>query len=740
MGGRHKAPIRLIRVCNMNNKENRLPFTRYVPKGNSSNPARQTPVKAAVPEGSSNNPEKKQVAPKGGMPEGNARNPDNKQIAIKGGVPEVNTDNPKADVVIPVAARPEAVQTSTQHIGGWKGLNKRNTVDSQALSEAVNVSFKNFPFVESAKASERVQQLKITTKTLADDGTETITEQLTGEVYDVVTRGNELFIACDEGYVYGRIEDGKLKYIPMTETYGWVDDYELMPTEKTKCVFTETYDTTTDIIKINNNICVFGTWRSRSNGTIYLPVFPNGSIEFVDGFFSLLRSDKADTSRIYCVCDEKGRADEVWRYFTGLPKGNLDTNGTVDAWIELRRNATVVFDGSYIHLGYYTEAKSNFVNVDNYAGYSLKFYNKDDFENVDISTVDTLMADKGINQTADNICGLRLAYLNSKYGYYKRGIFNYEETTAPLFDSVVFYKARVFGSSGSIVMCSGYNNYNDWNLDVTDDITSANAWMSTTTANSAADGNIITMHEYLGRISVLKSGFMQEVYGGSNPFSVQDVYAVGTPFPFGVCEAYGRLCFAGKEALRIYGGSFPKAIGDEIGVDVYDNVIMLGSDRSLVIKTGDEVYRYDFLLGMWVQMQSEHFEGVKRFFMLGGDMYAVTRDGGIIKLDGSDYGEWSFATCAMTESTLRLKRLQKIRLTYSLGAGALFDMSVVKSDGSETKALSRENGTEKTVTKRAEMSLTNAVDWFLKLRFSGRGYFRLISLDMEIKNGGAVYE
>ena len=93
------------------------------------------------------------------------------------------------------------------------------------------------------------------------------------------------------------------------------------------------------------------------------------------------------------------------------------------------------------------------------------------------------------------------------------------------------------------------------------------------------------------------------------------------------------------------------------------------------------------------------------------------------------------------ESTLSLKRLQKVRLTYELGAESEFSMLVVKSDGNELETVTRQNKEEKTVLQRCEFSLTNAVDWFLKLRFTGSGYFKLISLDVEIKNGSTtMYE
>ena len=159
------------------------------------------------------------------------------------------------------------------------------------------------------------------------------------------------------------------------------------------------------------------------------------------------------------------------------------------------------------------------------------------------------------------------------------------------------------------------------------------------------------------------------------------------------------------------------------------------------MRSGGKVYKYDFLLGMWEERSSDYFNDVGKMIVLSGEMYTVTNSGELVKLEGTGYGAWSFATDAMTESTLSLKRLQKVRLTYELGAESEFSMLVVKSDGNELETVTRQNKEEKTVLQRCEFSLTNAVDWFLKLRFTGSGYFKLISLDVEIKNGSTtMYE
>lgn len=706
-------------------------------------------------------------------------NPESKASEMRKNVPEIVVNDPPEEVVPMQKADLPAESVATQHIGGWKGMNKRSTFDSRALSEAVNVTFKNYPCVESSTVPETVCNFKMIVKSVMtevefdESGTEMVVgeslvsdEIKLGEIYDVISRGNELFIAAEAGYVYGKMINGKLCYIPMCEDkketlYHSLNTEKLMPTADTRCVFTETYNTADSVITIKENICVFSTWELTYDGEKWLPVFPSGSIDFMEkAFLPILWADEADTSRIYVVCDETGKASEVWRYVTGVGI-YYNSDSTLDCWVELRRNIYAnVREQKWLCLGYFpdddnykvssAEWNANNDNKTYHAGIYLTYIKPTDEKTVadQLNSIDLeeLLTDIGVSQTRDNICGLvhfwygKGVYTSNVDCSYtiKPGIFNYEKTVAPEFEHVTFYKGRVFGSVGSLVICSEYNNYNGWNLDTTDSASSANAWMSTTTANSNADGDIVAMREYLGKISILKTGFMQELYGGSNPFSIQDIYAVGTPFEHGICEAYGRLCFAGRNAIRTYGGSFPRVIGDELGVDVYKDVQMLGDERNLLVKTGDEVYLYDFILGAWREVRSDYFEDAAFFMMLDGEMCMVTHGGGLIKIAGDGYGAWSFTTDAMTESMLAVKRLQKVRITYELGAGSSFKMSIMKSNGNEIATIERTNSEEKTVMQRAEFSLTNAVDWFLKLKFLGSGYFKLISVDMDIKNGSVT--
>ncbi|MBQ8002414.1 MAG: hypothetical protein IJ297_03115 [Clostridia bacterium] len=667
-------------------------------------------------------------------------------------VPTFEVNEPPEEAVVMNKAEIPIQGSSVQHIGGWKGMNKRATFDSGALSEAVNVTFRDFPNVESSRVPEVIKTFKFTER-VETEGTDeegnaitTVTweDRLISKVYDCVTRGDELFLACDKGYVYGKMVDGKLCYIAAGDARS-----ANLPKEKVRLTFVETYKTETIAVDVQKNVCVFNSDLDDVADTNYMPVFPAGSVEVVDKFLPLLWDADAesdiDTSRIYVIFDENGKADQVWKYFSSVPYYCEQTGASRAAavWVELRRQvfAQWLRSENEVRFSYFEKSKdcnSSSTYDSGYIGNKIKTIKSlADLNAFTILDIDEMLANEGI-RAYDDINGTACAGETYMHLEKSPGIFNYEETVAPEFEHVTFYKGRVFGSVGSTVICSEYNNYNGWELDTTTDISSEHAWLTTTTANANADGSIVAIREYLGKISVLKSGFMQEVYGGSNPFTIQDVYAVGTPFPQGICEAYGRLCFCGKNAIRTYGGSFPRVIGDELGVDMYEDVQMLGNDRSVLIKTGEDVYKYDFLLGMWEERSSDYFKDIGKMIVLSGEMYAVTNTGELVKLEGENYGAWSFTTDAMTENTLSLKRLQKVRITYELGAESGFTVQVVKNTGEKVNTASRVNNTGKIQVQRCEFSLTNVVDWFLKLRFTGSGYFKLISMDVEIKSGGAL--
>lgn len=699
---------------------------------------------------------------------------------MKKSVTQSATEKPPDDAIAMNKANIPIAPSSRQHIGGWRGLNKRVVFDSGSLSEAVNVSFCDYPNVESVTMCEKVTDFEIIEKAIKKDGTiESKTSNL-GEVYDARARRDEMFVAAENGFVYAKMIEDKFCYIPIcTDREGKVpqDIDKMLHGKGAKCTFAETVDDENVGLSINRNVCVFSAWtkKNSSGKKAFLPVFPSGSIEFVDSFLSLAAKSECDTSRIYVKCDEKGKADEVWRYLTKVRKTNtVSSPSTVNCWCELRRNLYLTRQDSVLTIGYYPDDTANakinyntsvdvvgetiakieetetFYYIRSGQGYTKESYgtytNEEEF--LYSLNLDDLIRYSGVNQTRDNISGLIHFYYgdgivtpgeDTDYTI-KPGIFNYEETDAPIFSNVTFYKGRVFGSVGGTIIASCYNEYNKWQTDTTEDISSAHAWIATTTSNSNADGDIVAMREYMGRISVFKSGFMQEVYGGSNPFSVQDVYAVGTPFSEAVCESYGRLCFASRHAIRTYSGSFPKIIGDELNVDEYENVKMLGDDRYMVVATKEEMYKYDFATGFWEERKSEFAADDMKLLKIKDKMYMLSK-GSLIDLNGAKYGKWSFATDYMTENTLSLKRLQKIRLLCILGSESKCDVFIEGKNEKSIKLFEIENssGEEKVYSK--EVSVTNVSDRFMKLRFSGEGYFKLIGLDMELKNGSeATYE
>lgn len=749
-----------------------------VPNGGSRNPEKKSAnIRAAEPTGKSADPLEGSVTAKSSVPTGGSENPQSTLAAAKGAVPTGRSRSPEEKSVTAKAAEAEAAQTYVKNIAGWKGLNRRQTLNSGALSEAKDITFDNYPYVESATATEIIKmcdetetednQFKIV-KVIATETPYTVETVPIGVIYDAAVRGNEFFLIGEEGYVYGQIDDGKIKYIGITETIeglikneGVICDIKTETRKKQKALFVESFDVT-DIgsIKITRQICLFGKF-DRFLGEYQLPVL-SGEIEFVSDFLKdIYFAEADDTDKIYAVVKEgENKAGEVWKYiYRSVDKKHY--------WHELRRDIFIRDDDgrndAHICL------REGIIASGEKLSTILEWSTAEEAEeNVDIDTIDTKLKDhitlkdpitgkdpcSICHITADDIYGA--AYTRSMGGgdnkqyniknyILKMPLFSFSETKAPVFDRVVWYKTRVFGSVDNYVIASEYNKPNGWTLDTSGSINAAHAWLSTSSANTRADGDIYAMAVYMDRIEVLKKRYQQEILGSSNPFSIQDVYAIGTEFERGCCEAYGRFIITARDNMYYYSGGLPRVFGREVGVNEFTYAVTGGRGEKYYIYCKDEngeahLFVYDFVSNVWSERNTEG----KEYFMLtdiGGKFVGITTNGEIYRFDGGDDGkkseDWSFETEDMTEGSLDVKRIQKIKLYYEIGAGAEVRMyTIMRGKRGEKECYHYHNKADGALLRRGEVTLTNSADYNLKLRFEGRGHFKLMSLEFVIKNGG----
>ena len=95
--------------------------------------------------------------------------------------------------------------------------------------------------------------------------------------------------------------------------------------------------------------------------------------------------------------------------------------------------------------------------------------------------------------------------------------------TYPDLITATSFQGRVFGSDGTRVFASEYNNYAGWNLDTAEESLSSNAWVTTTQTNVRADDIITGVTVYQNHVVVFKRGYMHMIYGTENPFRLVDI-------------------------------------------------------------------------------------------------------------------------------------------------------------------------------------------------------------------------
>ncbi len=708
-------------------------YYRAVPEGGQESEIKSTAVKAApkraVPEAGNITAIKNatvQPAPKKAVPKAgetaeakNAAEKSTPKIAVpKAGDSKTEEKEPTAHKI----SVPDRPAVSSVHIAGYKGLNRRDTVDSGQLAEAKNIIFDAYPCPESCS----LPKLNTSFYFIDADGN----ELKPGKIYDAATRGKNFFIICEAGFIYGSVEDGgKVQYISILSD---MSDNKAEKHAKRRAVFAETVDENNLASPPKVNLCVYGErvdGDADENGErkYYIPILPAGSIDFVESFLDIADNNKADKSRIYVVCDEYGKASEVW-------KCRITQNSS--RWYELRRDIRLIIYDNNPKYPYGEVQYRDSATAGEYPHLCNRRYPGSSEDETTIGYIDGWLEGKSRAATSDDING-RKYFFNDGSIDYRQGIFNYEPTIAPIFSAVTFYKGRVFGVSGGFVVGGEYNKYNGWRLDTSGSISSAHAWLAASGANGRSGEDFSAIRVYMGRIAAFKPGFMHEVSGGSNPFYLSDIYSIGTKGKKSTAEAAGKLCFAAKNSLCVYSGAYPKIFGSETGVKDYENAVLGSDENKLYAYAQGRIFVYDFAVGVWSSLTAPC--DVSFFMGISDALFALSGDGELYKMDTLDnYGEWSFDTEDMTENSLDIKRIQKIKVLFDIGPSASMKVESILSGGRGGVCYRYQNNTEEKKRVRGEIALRGTVDWCLRLRFSGEGYFKLLGLEIEMTYGGEI--
>lgn len=351
-------------------------------------------------------------------------------------------------------------------------------------------------------------------------------------------------------------------------------------------------------------------------------------------------------------------------------------------------------------------------------------------------------------------CYFKNTYNNDVYKYTDDGWRVSVNPSFPNLKYAVVHLSRLFGVDDDRVYVSGFNDYTNWNLDVSD-TNSSNAWCSAAQSNTKADGKFTGITVFDNHVVCFKRDYMHEIYNNKNPFRLVDVFAEGCIDNRTIQEVNGRLIFVSYGEVQVYTGGNPKNIGYNLGIDRFDDAVSGTDGRNyyLFCTSGQSSYLfiYDSWVDEWSRQKLVNNSDVLSFAHNTLGMFMLCRDGQIYRLDEADYAqEWSFETDLSTTlytsssavRTVGIKHIKKIQLYVNIPPGskmkiyALYDEEIF-SDNSHLLFDSEKDGRTGTFPIRVKPRMT--ANYGFKLHFAGYGYARIQSMEIYKTQGGELY-
>ncbi len=248
----------------------------------------------------------------------------------------------------------------------------------------------------------------------------------------------------------------------------------------------------------------------------------------------------------------------------------------------------------------------------------------------------------------------------------------------PKITEAVVSASRLFGVDGDRIYASGFNDCANWQLDTALDISDANAWATTSQANSAAVGSFTGIGICDGHPVMLRRNRMLQIYGNKNPFRVVDIGGWGCIGGNAVTSYRGALAFVGEMGVYLYSGGYPQCISESLGDDVDYSDALLVSDGKLLylyLPSEDRVFVYEDTSNSWGE---RHVSGIEA--MAGCDTYACyAKNGYIYELEGEKYGIFYFKTDHSTYPNGEIRRIKALTLTCELDNGTLTAYARIKN-------------------------------------------------------------
>lgn len=316
----------------------------------------------------------------------------------------------------------------------------------------------------------------------------------------------------------------------------------------------------------------------------------------------------------------------------------------------------------------------------------------------------------------------------------------------PAIQYAVVHQSRVFGVGGSKVYASGFNDYTNWNLDTVGEYNESNAWCSSSQSNTKADGDFTGITTFQNSVLLFKKDNMQEVRNNKNPFRLLDIFNEGAVNNQSVQDVNGILIFCTGEKVITYNGGNPRIISHPLGMKKFVDPISGTDGRCYFLYCKDEgnnarLFVYDTYVGEWsertVPLNGDAADSVVGFAHNDTGMYMACEHNGIYKLDTDTFDgqEWSFETDTITNHTVDIKHLNKFQI-YAEFQRTSLKVYAIYDDKEPTEIYF---GEELEGIKPIRVLIRKSANYSLKLRFEGKGYMKLHSMNLITSSGGNLY-
>ena len=310
--------------------------------------------------------------------------------------------------------------------------------------------------------------------------------------------------------------------------------------------------------------------------------------------------------------------------------------------------------------------------------------------------------------------------------------------------------SRVFGVDEDRVYASGYNDYTNWSLDTVDAYNESNAWCSPAQSNTKAGGEFTGITNFQGHVVCFKRDFMHEIYNTKNPFRIQDIYAEGAIDQRTIQDVDGRLIFVSEDNVKVYTGSNPRIIGQNLNMQRFKNAISGTDNRNYYLycegTQGEHLlFVYDTVTEQWSELNPG--DEIKAFAHNSEGMFAICGST-LYRVDTGRYdGRWSFETDLITNQTASIKHLKKVQMLLDIPemisgmtnyanvkVYALYDGEEFSSD---SQLVYDSKGRKGKLAVRIKPRKT--ANYGIKLHVEGEGYVKLYELELFVENGGDLY-